>query len=152
MPPHNRPMSWIKRGAFSLGDIGLYPFFKTGDMTTVLNLLKKNDYKWIRVSYKNLFHKLGFSKRILTGRVKKLNNLVVLENHYNGFDQLVINEILNSNREHYIVSGHPLMLSSPYKAESKENFEKFINQILNSNQDIQFILPKDIIVKSGFNK
>jgi|TARA_B110000093_G_C12934367_1_gene395063 peptidoglycan/xylan/chitin deacetylase (PgdA/CDA1 family) len=152
VPPHNRPMSWIKRGAFSLGDRGLYPFFKTGDMTTVLKLLKTNDYKWIRVSYKNLFQKLGFSKRILTGRVKKFNNLVVLENHYNGFDQLVINEILNSNREHYIVSAHPLMLSRPYKVESKENFEKFIDQILNSNQDIQFILPKDIINKSVFNK
>ena len=44
------------------------------------------------------------------------------------------------------------MLSRPYKVESKENFEKFINQILNSNQDIQFILPKDIIIKSGLNK
>ena len=40
------------------------------------------------------------------------------------------------------------MLSRPYKVESKENFEKFIDQILNSNQDIQFILPKDIINKS----
>ena len=117
-------------------------------MTTVLNLLKINDYKWIRVSYKNLFQKLGFSKSILTGRVKKFNNLVVLENHYNGFDQLIVNEILNSNREYYIISAHPLMLSFPYKVESKENFEKFINQILNSNQDIQFILPKDILQNS----
>ena len=28
VPPHNRPMTWINRGAFSIGDRGFYPFFK----------------------------------------------------------------------------------------------------------------------------
>ena len=41
VPPHNRPMTWLKRGAISWGDRGIYPFFKTADNEAMVNLLKK---------------------------------------------------------------------------------------------------------------
>ncbi len=41
VPPHNRPMTWLKRGAFSWGDRGIYPFFKAADNESIIKLLKK---------------------------------------------------------------------------------------------------------------
>ena len=38
VPPHNKPETWIKRGAFSFGDRGLWPFFKMGNLENVFNL------------------------------------------------------------------------------------------------------------------
>ena len=40
VPPHNRPMTWVRRGAFSLGDRGIWPFFKLGDNQNLIKLRK----------------------------------------------------------------------------------------------------------------
>jgi len=144
VPPHNRPMSWIKRGAFSLGDRGIFPFFKMGDNGTLISLLKHCDYQWVRISYRNIFSKLGFSKKNMTGRVLLQNNFVLFENHYTGFDEKVINHILTTNYETYTISAHPLMLSFKNKAESKENFRIILDTISKSTQNIGFVLPCEI--------
>ncbi|CAM3987138.1 MULTISPECIES: polysaccharide deacetylase family protein [Flavobacterium] len=145
VPPHNRPMTWIRRGAFSLGDRGIWPFFKMGDNQNVLKLLKINNYRWVRVSYKNIFMKLGFVKRNLTGRVIRKNGILILENHYTGFDEKVISHILSTNHETYTVSAHPFMLSLENKNESKINFLNFIDQLTKSNQNISFVLPSELV-------
>ncbi|NHN26178.1 polysaccharide deacetylase family protein [Flavobacterium jejuense] len=145
VPPHNRPMTWIRRGAFSLGDIGIWPFFKMGDNQKLIHLLKSNGYKWIRVSYKNIFMKFGLIKKNRTGRVFKQNGFLILENHYTGFDESVISHILSTNYETYTVSAHPFMFSLENKKESKSNFLNFINQLTDSNQNISFVVPSELL-------
>ncbi|MFY0483515.1 polysaccharide deacetylase family protein [Flavobacterium sp. PLA-1-15] len=144
VPPHNRPMTWFRRGAFSLGDRGIWPFFKMGDNQNVLRLLKKNNYKWVRVSYKNLFMMLGFQKKNKTGRIFTKDGLLILENHYTGFDEDVINHILTTNYETYTISAHPFMLSLENKKESKKNFLNFIERLTTSDQSISFVLPSEL--------
>lgn len=149
VPPHNRPMTWFRRGAISLEDRGLFPFFRMGDNSKLLNCLNENGYKWIRVSYTNLFMKLGISKKNITGRVVRKKGMVVFENHYNGFGPKVIDHILNSNHPTYTVSAHPLMLSYKNKEESLENFLNFLKNLKNSKQPIEFVLPSDFVKKES---
>lgn len=145
VPPHNRPMTWLRRGAFSIGDRGVFPFFKLGDNEKLINLLKETDYRWIRVSYNSFFSKIGLVKKNLTGRIIKHKGVLVLENHYTGFDKKVLNHILSTNYNTYTVSAHPYMLSLEGKDESKENFLNFLDTLLSSNQNIEFVLPSSFI-------
>ncbi len=145
VPPHNRPMTWLQRGAFSIGDRGIYPFFLMGNMEGLIRLLVKNNYKWIRVSHKSIFAKLGFFKRNITGRIVNYQNILILENHYTGFDEKVVDHILNTNFQTYTISAHPLMLSFENKKESKENFMNFLNKLKNSNQEIEFVIPSSLL-------
>lgn len=145
VPPHNRPMTWWQRGAFSMGDRGIFPFFAMGNTENMLRLLKKNDYQWIRVSYKNLFAKLGLIKRNKTGRVFKYKGVLVFENHYTGFDNAVVQHILSTNYETYTISAHPFMLGLLNKNESRENFICFLSELTNSGQKIEFVLPSSLL-------
>lgn len=146
VPPHNRPMSWLSRGAFSFGDRGIFPFFKMGDNGKLLNVLNDSGYKWVRISYKSLGMRLKLSKRNKTGRVVTKKGITIFENHYTGFDDAIVQHILNSNYPTYTISAHPLMLSFPNKNESRENLLQFLETLKNSGQDIQFVLP------SSFNQ
>ena len=145
VPPHNRPMTWIRRGAFSLGDRGIWPFFKLGDNQNLIKLLKDNNYKWVRVSYKSIFMKFGLQSKNVTGRVIKRNGITIFENHYTGFDESVINHILTSNHETYTISAHPFMFSLENKKESKKNFINFIDQLKQANQSISFAVPSEFV-------
>jgi peptidoglycan/xylan/chitin deacetylase (PgdA/CDA1 family) len=145
VPPHNRPMSWLKRGAFSWGDRGIYPFFKAADNESIIKLLNQNKYKWVRVSYKTLVQKLFKLKRNPTGRVINYKGVLVLENHYTGFDPFVVNHILNTNYSTYTISAHPLMLDFPNKKESMANFKQFLEQLTSSSQKIEFVRPMDLV-------
>jgi peptidoglycan/xylan/chitin deacetylase (PgdA/CDA1 family) len=145
VPPHNRPMTWIRRGAFSLGDRGIWPFFKMGDNQNLIKLLNENEYKWIRVSYQNLLMKFGLQAKNMTGRVIKKDGIVVLENHYTGFDQKVIKHILATNHETYTISAHPFMFSLKDKEESKESFINFIDQLAQSSQSFSYVVPSEIL-------
>ncbi len=135
VPPHNRPMSWLSRGAYSLGDRGLYPFFTMGDMDPVIKLTQQTGYEWIRIVH----HPLWSRKILKTGRIYSYSGLKILENHYTGFDTKVIDYILNSKDETHTISAHPLMLSLKEKKESWSTFEYFIAQLI--QEDIQFCLP-----------
>lgn len=145
VPPHNRPMTWIRKGAFSIGDRGLFPFFKMGDTQSLIDVLGETNYKWIRIAHQNLFQKINLFKKNCTGKIYKYNKILILENHYNGFDDYVINHILNTNYPTYTISGHPLMISFLNKVESRENFEIFLDKLTQSNQEIQFVLPSSLI-------
>lgn len=145
VPPHNRPMSWIQRGAFSLGDRGLFPFFKLGNNETIIKLLRQNNYQWIRISYKSLIYKFLFRKPNITGRVFKYKKILIFENHYTGFDDKVIQHILSTNYNTYTISAHPLMFSYKNKNEAKDNFLNFLNSLRNSKQDIKFVLPSSLL-------
>jgi peptidoglycan/xylan/chitin deacetylase (PgdA/CDA1 family) len=144
VPPHNRPMSWKKRFALSIGDRGFYPFFNLADNENLIQLLKLNNYKWIRVSYKNIFQKLKLTKFIPSGKVINYNNFVVFENHYNGFDSKIIDYIKNSNHQTYTISAHPLMLSFENKKESLQNFKIFLSNFA-ENPEYDFVLPSSFL-------
>ncbi|MFD0933316.1 polysaccharide deacetylase family protein [Psychroflexus salinarum] len=146
VPPHNRPMSWLKRGAFSWGDRGVYPFFKAADNESIIKLLKKNQYTWVRVTFKTIVQKLFKVKRNPTGRVINYKGVTVLENHYTGFDPYIVDHILNTNHPTYTISAHPLMLDFPNKKESLANFKNFLEQLTASGQDIEFVSPIDLVV------
>jgi peptidoglycan/xylan/chitin deacetylase (PgdA/CDA1 family) len=145
VPPHNRPMTWLRKGAFSIGDRGIFPFFKMGDNNNLINVLIETNYKWVRISYQNIFQKFNLLKKNCTGKVYKYNKILILENHYTGFDDKIINHILNTNFPTYTISAHPLMISFLNKAESKENFENFLEKLTQTNQEIQFVLPSSLI-------
>jgi len=145
VPPHNRPMTWWQRGAFSIGDRGVFPFFTMGNMDNLLKLLTKNDYQWIRVSYQNIFAKFGIIKKNCTGRVFKHKGVLIFENHYTGFDEVVVNHVLTTNYQTYTISAHPFMLGLPNKKESRENFINFLNKIAESGQKIEFVLPSSLL-------
>jgi peptidoglycan/xylan/chitin deacetylase (PgdA/CDA1 family) len=145
VPPHNRPMSWLKRGAFSWGDRGIYPFFKAADNESIIKLLKKNQYKWVRVTYKTIFQKLFRIRRNPTGRLIDYKGIKVLENHYSGFDSYVVDHILNTNHPTYTISAHPLMLDFPDKKESMANFKQFLERLTHSGQKIEFVRPMDLV-------
>ena len=40
---------------------------------------------------------------------------------------------------------HPFMLSLENKKESKDNFLNFIEQLINSNQNISFVVPSELL-------
>jgi len=145
VPPHNRPMTWWARGALSIGDRGLFPLFSMGDTSQLIKVLKEAGYKWIRVSYQPLSAKIGLHKSALTGRVLYHNGILVLENHYTGFDSVVVDHMLNSSNETFTVSAHPLMLDFENKAENKKNFESFLNILTGADQHIEFICPSDLL-------
>lgn len=144
VPPHNRPMTWMRKAAFSWGDRGVFPFFKMADNESLISLLKKNNYKWIRISYSNIFHKLKIIKKNKTGKVYKYKNMLILENHYTGFDDSVVQHILNTNYATYTISAHPLMLSFDKKQESLFNFENFL-RVLNAQTDVLFVTPSSLL-------
>ncbi|MGB5982885.1 MAG: polysaccharide deacetylase family protein [Nonlabens sp.] len=145
VPPHNRPMTWLRRGAFSWGDRGVYPFFKAADNESIINLLKKNNYKWLRVSYKNIFQKIRLQSRNITGRIHHYKGIMLLENHHTGFGKKVTKHILETNYETYILSAHPLMFDFKDKTENKENFIYLLDTLKNSTQDIEFVRPIDLL-------
>ena len=145
VPPHNVPRTWIRRGAYSLGDRGLWPFFKMGNLENVFNLLINLNYKWIRISHNPIKYKLGLVQRSLTGKIYKYKGLLILENHYTGFDKYVQDYILNSNNEHFIISAHPAQLNrKEIKIENRLNFEKFL-EVFANNPEFEFIRPMDLI-------
>lgn len=145
IPPHNRPMTWLSRAALSIGDRGIYPFFEMGDMGSLLDVVRQAGYKWIRVSHRSLFHKIGFSKVEPAGVVTNRTGMLILENHYVGFDQYIIDHIKAVIKETYTISAHPLMLDFPEKGENKLNLVNFLKALTKEDQSIDFVCPSELI-------
>lgn len=145
VPPFNRPMTWLADGNISLGDRGIFPWFKMADNGRLFRLAKKHGYRWIRISNKSLANRLKISPRPLTGRVRQYKGLLILENHYVGFDQRIIDYIGLHKAPTYTISAHPLMLSKENKTESKVNFERFIQYFLQKKDEFEFITPSQLL-------
>lgn len=152
VPPHNKPATWLKKGAFSLEDRGIYPFFEMGDMSSLLMLLQKTGYNWVRISHEPIWGKLGKKEFTRPQKVYKYDNMLILQNHYCGFDQDIIDYIEKKDQEYFIISAHPAMLAfQDGRPESWVNFEKFIRHF-SGRKDIEFIRPMDILFSSQFNR
>ena len=145
VPPHNKPSSWIRRGAFSLEDRYHFPFYKFGDLDNVIKVVADNGYQWMRVSYNPLYYRLGFGQPMLAGRVRKYKELLLFENQCIGFGNGIRQHIEKTNLPTYTVSAHPLMLSfQDNRSESKENFIQFIEQF-SGRDDVCFVTPSSLL-------
>lgn len=140
IPPHNRPMTWIKKGSYSIGDRGLWPFFSTGDLSTLLQLLKTSGYKWVRISHKSPSVRFGLKKHNITGSIFKDSDIMILYNHYTGFDKVVRKHIQQSNFDTYTISAHPSMLSLN-KNESRHEFLQFMDMMKDMSEVVEFVVP-----------
>ncbi len=81
-----------------------------------------------------------------TGRIHQYKGILLLENHHTGFGKQVTKHILETNHETYTLSAHPLMFDFENKLENKENFIYFLDALTNSNQEIEFVRPVDLMV------
>jgi len=139
--PHNRPMTWIRKGSFSFGDRGIYPFFPGGDLGNVIKIANKAGYKWIRVSHHPIYRKLSFfngTNRIIQ-KFGKFRNLITVPNHYTGFDKTAISTIQKgiSEKKDIVLSGHPLMLSRPEKTESIIHLTKLLDFCIDNGDKVK---------------
>lgn len=149
VPPHNKPATWLKKGAYSLEDKGLYPLFEMGDVSSLLAVLKENDYKWVRIAHNPFVNR--FKKKEFTRMQKVYNHdgVLILENHYTGFDPRIIDYIETKDQPYFTISAHPMMLDfTDGRPESWEHFEKFIAHFANRS-DIEFVRPMDILKDFG---
>jgi hypothetical protein len=139
----------VRRGAYSLEDKGLYPLFPMGDVDNVLAVLKKNGYKWARIAYNPFSNRLKPKEFTRKQNVFNHHGMLILENHYTGFDQRIIDYIESKNQEYFTVSAHPVMLSfTDGRLESWEHFEKFITHFANRS-DVEFVRPMDLLADFG---
>lgn len=116
-------------------------------MSNLLKALETNQYKWVRIAYNpiiNKFRKKDFARK---QKVFSYNGLLILENHYTGFDSRIIDYIEHKNQEYFTISAHPIMLSfKDNRPEAWEHFERFVEHFAKSDK-VQFARPKDEIQK-----
>ena len=149
VPPHNKPATWIKKGAYSLEDKGLYPLFEMGDVSSLLAVLKDNNYKWVRIAHNPFINRLKTKEFTRRQKVYNHNGILILENHYTGFDQRIIDYIETKSQPYFTISAHPMMLDFiDGRPESWENFEKFITRFAN-REDVSFVRPMDLLPDFG---
>lgn len=124
--------------------------FPLGNVPAMLRLLEKCAYKWVRVSYNPFWHRILFGKsKVHPQKVFKSGKMLLLRNHYNGFDNRITSYINETNHPYYIISAHPVMLSfTDGRPESWVNFEKFITHFANRS-DVEFVRPMDVLADFG---
>jgi len=127
IPPHNRPMTWLKKCRISIREDRIFPFKKTGDISGIISILKSEGYKWIRISNNSIFKRMKFNSNIT--KIYFYNKILIIDGHYCGFDENIIDKIISSDSNQvFCISAHPAMFSFKNKNESKENFLFFIKK------------------------
>ena len=114
VPPHSRPMTWIQKYAYSLGDIMPYPLSKTGNLKKIIQTAHKVGYKWIRVSFQPFYQKIK-PQPLYRFKYNNLQykDLKILLSHCNGFGSDTIQTLyrgLEMNKD-VVVTAHPSGLS-----------------------------------------
>ena len=143
VPPHNKPATWLGRGAYSLEDRGLYPLFEMGDMKNLLKVLKENNYKWVRIAHNPFINRIKRKEFTRRQKVYNYKGTLILENHYTGFDLKIRDYIESKDQQYFTISAHPIMLAKKDdRPEAWENFKNFIEQFSN-RKDFSFVCPKD---------
>lgn len=140
--PHDRPMSWYSRFAFSGGDRTIYPKFPGASIDGIAKYLRKHNYQWLRVNTRPIYQKLidwnGTNIKL------KLNKKVIVSagihfipEHYMEFDDGAVNALkwAVENDKPLVVAGHPAALG--FKKENLDNFNRFIDCVHNYTQKNQ---------------
>ena len=149
VPPFSRPMSWLRRGAFSFGDKALGPNFKCNDIQKIIPIVKKLGYNWMRVTYRTIFEKINKvdKPRSLKRDWYIEQGLMCVPNNCVGFDDRAIKTInlgIENHRD-IIISGHPSGLSRN-GIENIENFKSFIDFVIKRRDEkkIEIRLLRDV--------
>ncbi|RYE26327.1 MAG: hypothetical protein EOP51_00685 [Sphingobacteriales bacterium] len=129
--PHDRPMSWLSKLAFSAGDRSLYPFFPGADIDGVAKALRAHQYKWMRYNARLVTQKLtdwNGSKPELK-RTKKFyqsNGFHFVPEHCMEFGQATIDSLnwAADNNKTLVIAGHPAALG--FKQENLDNYNRFV--------------------------
>jgi peptidoglycan/xylan/chitin deacetylase (PgdA/CDA1 family) len=148
VPPFSRPMTWLKKGAFSIGDRAIGPNFKGNDIQKIIPLVIDSGYSWMRTSYRTLLEKIFQvdNPRNLERRWHNENGLACVPNNYVGFDEKAINliDLAIRIKRDIIISAHPSALSRS-GSENIENFKLFIDFVIEKQfqKKINISLLKD---------
>lgn len=145
VPPFTRPMTWVRRFNYSVGDKFLYPFYPLGDQGALVKLAADVGYNWMRVKDRPIFEKWK-SKPILH-QPFYTNNLLCIPNHATGFDKNVIElvELAVKEKLTLVINGHPIGMSKDGN-ENVNLFNNFIHRLLNLRDDgkIEVIKPSQL--------
>ena len=129
VPPHNRPMTWFSKGAFSLAEIAeCIPFFQMGDGSQLVKELQSTGYDGCGLHVRTCCKNSSPGEESYRPRLPARWDLGLRES-LRGFDERVISHIYNTEFPTYTVSAHPLMLSLKDKTENKENFQRFLDAV-----------------------
>lgn len=126
VPPHNRPMTWRKKGRISLGDRPAGNLVFRKDIDYLTKILKAEGYSWARVSYTRSFIE-RISRKKDFQKYQHINGIHAYPNMYVGFDEgarKLLMECIRSNKN-LVLSGHPLALEYS-DTEKREHFDRFM--------------------------
>jgi peptidoglycan/xylan/chitin deacetylase (PgdA/CDA1 family) len=148
--PFSRPMSWAARGAFSLGDRVFGPWYPGADLGSILRFVGRQDYRWMRISYRPIWQKVfpKTRKLDLNRSWETYRKVVLVPSHVFGFAEEAQALLTQLSQEggNLVVSAHPAAMSFG-REESLENFEAFLNlfDIYRSKGLIESITVKENI-------
>jgi peptidoglycan/xylan/chitin deacetylase (PgdA/CDA1 family) len=133
VPPFSRPMSWYRKGAISLGDRALGPWYPGADIGSLLKSVNEAGYTWCRLSYRPLWRRLADRLQESNIRLKywlKTHDIMIVPNNYCGFDEpaLKLVEMAAEKELPLVISGHPAGLSR-MREESLEKFKIFLQRV-----------------------
>jgi len=156
VPPFSRPMTWLKKGALSLGDRAIGPNYECNDIEKIVREVQNSGYKWMRVTYVPIYEKIFKTdgNTNLNREWLNENEIICVPNNYVGFDEkaLEIVELANKKKSNVVISGHPSGLSRN-GPESLINFKLFLNFILKERDknNLSIQLLKNVISKKNKN-
>lgn len=152
VPPYNQPFDFPRRLSFSVAERRAVRKDRI-DIVTMCSLLKESGYKFSRISYQNVFKKIG--NKILGKPIKdapsQIENIQGIEclklNTRGGFLNMgaQLEECL-TNDGYFIAYGHPHSITSN-NAQNVVHLEEFliIVQRLKKAGKIEVVLPRDIL-------
>ena len=147
-------MTWLKKGAISLGDEALYPFKKNADLGSVIRLASKVGIKWMRVGYYPALYRYYRNNVdvLLNWQSFFYSNVLCLPAHAFGFGprSLTILKQAVATKRNFIVSAHPLGLSLNGH-ENIKHFNTFIDQVCKYKDEKKLIVStvEDIYFKDN---
>lgn len=129
--PHDRPMSWYSKLAFSAGDRTIYPFFPGASVEGVARYLKKHGYSWMRVNCRPVWQKLTDWKGVKPGL--RLNRQFIsnrgfhyVPEHSMEFGNNTLDAVkwaVKYNKP-LVIAGHPGAFS--FRPQNLDNYKRFV--------------------------
>ncbi len=134
--PHDRPMSWYSKLAFSAGDRAVYPVFPGASIGGVAGYLQKHNYRWVRVNYRPLWQKLadwnGESQKLRFNRqFYSSGGFHFVPEHAMEFGQNTLDAVqwAVKHNKPLVIAGHPGAFS--FRKENLDNFKRFVDVVGN---------------------
>jgi peptidoglycan/xylan/chitin deacetylase (PgdA/CDA1 family) len=133
VPPFNRPMTWYRKVAISLGDRALGPWYHGSNIGSLLKILREVGYTWCRLTYRSLWSRVAdkFKQQQITLKDwQRVNEILVVPHHYCGFDEpaLQLLDMAAEKEKSLVITGHPTGLNRRW-GENVKHFQAFLQRI-----------------------